>query len=83
MRNEFPPSDKCDFCDNLHTKQTTDGADLCIICYNDNVVTCECGDKLVWERSLYCGSDCIQRCQLCDQRQTEQEIGKLIEKIGA
>lgn len=40
MRNQFPPSDKCDFCVRKATKQSDDGADLCNKCWKGLVTKC-------------------------------------------
>ncbi len=68
MRDQYPPSDKCDFCSNKSTKQSDDGADCCNKCWKENVVRCkDCKTTMVWSVTIYTGHDDKSRCQLCDQ----------------
>lgn len=68
MRYQFPPSDRCDFCDKKAVRQSDDGADMCNKCWKVSVVMChDCGTTMVWSVSIYRGADNKERCQLCDQ----------------
>jgi hypothetical protein len=73
MKNQFPASDKCDFCENKYTKETDDGATLCDQCFKEDAILCVgCGESMAWSVSIYRGEDGKCRCQLCDQDNSHQ-----------
>ena len=65
MRNQFPPSDKCDFCNKKATHQSEDGADLCDRHWKSSIDYChKCGVAMVWSTTIYeHGGNTY--CQLC------------------
>ena len=79
MEDQFPPSDRCDFCKRKATTQSDDKADLCKKCFKESVVyCCDCQATMVWTVSIYRGYDDKTRCGLCDQDYTESLTHKNI-----
>lgn len=78
MRNQFPKTDRCDFCDKVAKIQSTDGFDLCRTCAKESIVRCVgCGDRMVGSVAIYIGNDNKCRCQLCDMEHRESlRVGK-------
>lgn len=56
MKDQFPPSDRCDFCNKKAVKQSDDGADCCKKCWKESVVKCaDCKTTMVWSVTIYVG----------------------------
>ena len=73
MRNQFPQSDRCDFCNRKAKHQSDDGADLCGSHWKDVNFCYKCKTSMVWSTTIYKHNG-NSYCQLCLPEKTYERI---------